>query len=307
MLDLDVEPLVSLGRSMVPSWASELVPSHLDSRVISIGNGACAAIETSRGAEAGMAIAVVPSAVAVSPEAFRSCVTELYSLVLDGLRESGFPCPVRMWNFLPGIHDRMGPGLDRYRVFNLGRYDAFARWFGADGPDAFAPVLPAASAVGHLGDFLVVSALGLKVRGSPVENPRQTPAFAYSPAHGPRPPCFARATVARLPAGSRLLVSGTASIRGEDSVHADSLPRQLSETIENIDRLAKSVLGNERFDLSGAETARVYFPRLSDRRLLASLVSSRLPPTASVEFVPAWICRRELLVEIEATLAPSAC
>jgi enamine deaminase RidA (YjgF/YER057c/UK114 family) len=212
-----------------------------------------------------------------------------------------------MWNFLPEIHGRMGEGLDRYRVFNLGRFDAFAGWFGADGPGSPAPVLPAASAVGHYGDHLVVSALGLRTQGAPVENPRQTPAFAYSRAHGPRPPCFARATVVRLPAGPRLLVSGTASIRGEDSVHPGSLTLQLAETFENIDRLARCVRGTDRFDLTGIESARVYFPRPADRTLLASSVSARLPVTASVEFFPAWVCRPELLVEIEATLAPSPC
>jgi enamine deaminase RidA (YjgF/YER057c/UK114 family) len=201
----------------------------------------------------------------------------------------------------------MGDGLDRYRVFNLGRFDAFADWFGAGGPELPVPVLPAASAVGHCGDHLVVCALGMGTPGAPVENPRQIPAFAYSRAHGPRPPCFARATVARLPAGLRLLVSGTASIRGEDSVHPGSLTLQLAETFENIDRLARSVRGADRFDLSGIESARVYFPRPGDRTLLASNVSAKLPVTASVEFFPAWVCRSELHVEIEATLAPSNC
>lgn len=304
MLDLAVEPLVSLGRPMVPSWASELAPIVVESRIVGLAEGASAVVEVSRGDSAGMAMAVVPSAARLSAEGLRACVAEVFSLVREGLRESGFPHAVRMWNFLPGIHVRMGEGLDRYRVFNLGRFDAFADWFGAEGPESSTPLLPAASAVGHCGDYLVVSALGLRTAGAPVENPRQTPAFAYSVAHGPRPPCFARATVAELPAGPRLLVSGTASIRGEDSVHPGSLALQLAETFENIDRLASSVRGSDRFDLSGVESARVYFPRPADRALLASSVSARLPVTASVEFFPAWVCRSELLVEVEATLAP---
>lgn len=307
MLDLAVEPIVSLGRPMVPSWANELAPCVADSRVVGLSEGASAVLEVSRGDDAGMAMAVLPGATRLSAEGLRTCVAEVFTSVREGLSESGFPHAVRMWNFLPGIHGRMGEGLDRYRVFNLGRFDAFARWFDADGPESLAPVLPAASAVGHHGDHLVVSALGLRAPGEPVENPRQTPAFAYSRAHGPRPPCFARATVARLPVGPRLLVSGTASICGEDSVHPGSLSLQLAETFENIDRLARSVRGTDRFDLSGIESARVYFPRPTDRTLLASSVSARLPVTASVEFFPAWVCRPELLVEIEATLAPSPC
>ena len=80
----------------------------------------------------------------------------------------------------------MGDQLDRYRVFNIGRYDAMCRWFGGAG--AFARTLPAATAVGHPGDHFSVHALGSPAPGVPVENPRQLPAFEYSPAHGIRPP-----------------------------------------------------------------------------------------------------------------------
>ena len=302
MLDHAIEPVVSLGKPMVPSWACELAPCVAESRVLALPGGGGAGFEVSRGDDAAMVTAVIPCAAALSAEGLRGAVTEVFAAVLGGLRESGFAYPVRMWNFVPGIHGRMGEGMDRYRVFNQGRFDAFSRWFA--GPAAFARVLPAASAVGHRGEHLVVCALGLRAPGVPVENPRQTPAFGYSPAHGPRPPCFARATVAPLPGGTRLLVSGTASIRGEDSVHAGSLPAQVDETFTNIERLLASAEGAERFAVSGVESARVYFPRGGDRAWLASAVSARLPVTASVEFFPALVCREELLVEIEAVVAP---
>jgi enamine deaminase RidA (YjgF/YER057c/UK114 family) len=305
MLDVGVEPLVSLGKPMVPSWACELAPSVVESRVVPLAEGANAGLEFARGDEAGMVTAVVPGAARLSKDGLRSAVAEVFTSVLEGLRESGFAYPVRMWNFVPGIHDAMGDGVDRYRVFNMGRYDAFAKWFaGRGGAAAFARVLPAASAVGHWGEHFVVCALGARTPGVPIENPRQTPAFGYSRAHGPLPPCFARATVAKLPMGTRLLVSGTASIRGEDSVHTGSLTAQLDETFTNLDRLVRSVEGDGRFELSGIESARVYFPRAGDRAALAAGVSARLPETAAVEFFPASVCRAELLVEIEAMVAP---
>lgn len=309
------------GKLMVPSWARGLAPRVMESRYLRLPRGgrsgeSGAGFEVARGEEAGMATAVIHNAAALSADELRLSVAEVFGLVLAGLRDTGFAHPVRMWNFVPGIHDPMGgvggaggagDGVNRYHVFNMGRYDAFVRWY--EGAAAFGRVLPAASAVGHGGENLVVCALGTRSPGVPVENPRQVPAFGYSRAHGPLPPCFARATVAELPGGTRLLVSGTASIRGEESLHAGSVGAQLDETFENLDRLVRSVgtnggVNGDRFDLNGVETARVYFPRAVDRGLLLAGVSSRLPASAAVELFPAWVCRAELLVEIEATLAP---
>jgi hypothetical protein len=231
-------------------------------------------------------------------------VREMYKTVLHALRSTRSPHLVRMWNFVPGIHARMGADLDRYRVFNIGRYDALSQWFG--GAVEFGRVLPAASAVGHSGHHLSIHALGSSIPGIPFENPRQSAAFDYSHAHGPRPPCFARATLAHLPTGVQLLVSGTASIRGEDSVHFNSLSEQFDETIETIELLARSVRGEHRFDPAGIRTARVYHLRKADLPWLVEHTTARLPADARVEYIQADICRAELLVEIEATIAPSA-
>ena len=78
-------------------------------------------------------------------------------------------------------------------VFNAGRFEALSDWFG--GPGRLPDSLPAASAVGHDGDDFAVHCLLLSRPGVAVENPRQVPAFRYSARYGPRPPCFARATV----------------------------------------------------------------------------------------------------------------
>ncbi|MBC7835825.1 MAG: hypothetical protein H7Y88_12115 [Phycisphaerales bacterium] len=302
MLDQTTNSRGSLVGPVVPSWAFELAPCLRESRVVCVVGKAIARVDHFHGLGAGMITAVVPSATDLSAVALREAVAEVFGLVLGGLHDDGFPHPVRIWAFVPGIHDQMAEGMDRYRVFNAGRYDAFIRWCG--GSAAFEKILPAASAVGHSGDRLVVSALGLRTPGMPVENPRQTPAFGYSPAHGPRPPCFSRAMLAMLPNGTRLLVSGTASIRGENSVHHGSLESQLEETFDNLHHLMQSVKGAGQFSLRGIETTRVYFPRAEDRAALMAGVSARLPVEAAVEYVPAWVCRPELLVEIEATCAP---
>lgn len=296
-----LESQVFVETPPVPDWACALTPSVLEVRKIVLADGINATLRFSRGHGAGMVTAQVADVRRLSAAMLRSSVADVYRLVLGGLRDGGFPHPVRMWTFLPGIHDRFDDTLDRYRVFNSGRFDAFTEWFG--GPSAFRGVLPAASAVGHSEEHLVVSALGTASPGRPIENPRQTSAYAYSSAHGPNPPCFARAMLAHLPIGARLLVSGTASINGEDSIHTGSLEGQLDETFENLRRLVQSVQGEHRFSLNNVETARVYFPRRTDRVALVARVESRLPSRVPVEYVPAMICRAELLVEIEATLA----
>ena len=88
---------------------------------------------------------------------------------------------------------QMAPGLDRYMVFNAGRYDAYARWYGT--PRAFNHAPATASAVGVQGADLSIFCLAAQTPGTPIENPRQTPSWRYSTRYGPKPPCFARATV----------------------------------------------------------------------------------------------------------------
>src|SRR5689334_16668075 len=116
---------------------------------------------------------------------------------------------VRFWNFIPSIHAQVADGRDRYMVFNAGRFHAFSDLYGS--AQLFARALPTASAVGIDQGPLVLHALGDSVAGTPLENPRQVPAYAYSRRYGPLPPCFARATLTeREPGDHRLLVGGTA-------------------------------------------------------------------------------------------------
>jgi chorismate lyase/3-hydroxybenzoate synthase len=226
--------------------------------------------------------------------------------------------PVRFWNFVPDIHADMGDGLDRYMVFNAGRFAAFREWFGPaatfDRP-TFSRHVPTASAVGLApsaagGDPLVIHALATTTAGLPVENPRQVPAYSYSRRYGPLPPCFARAT--RIDehhdSAPRLLVGGTASIVGEDSQHRD-VRRQTLETFENLAHLvgrARAIAGANAHDGDAARDPlhaftdlRVYIVRDTDADIVRELTAARFPGLDSVEYAKADLCRRELLVEIE--------
>lgn len=228
--------------------------------------------------------------------------------------------PIRFWNFIPGIHAPMGrvsefkggegAPISRYMVFNAGRFKAIERWrsLGAARGSVFGGGIAAATGVGYRGSDLAIHCLAAGRPGRAVENPRQVPAYRYSRKFGPLPPCFARGTVASGPSGRVLLVGGTASVRGEESVHGDvepggkgSLVAQVRETLENLKSLIETGLGPASGEaaLHSLRDLRVYHTRPDDASEILSALRTAIAPEARVEFVRADICRPELLVEIE--------
>jgi chorismate lyase/3-hydroxybenzoate synthase len=256
----------------------------------------------------------IPDCASLDAATLERAVADAYRVLAASLRASGHH-PVRFWNFVPGIHADMGGGRDRYMVFNAGRYAAFEEWFGQAA--LFTRTVPTASAVGIGSGSLAIHALGGRDPGQPVENPRQVPAYRYSARYGPLPPCFARGTIVRgLPvrrsgaAPAALLVGGTASIVGEESLHDRDARQQALETFENLAELVAAARRQIALPAAAAGEApraafdaftelRVYVVRDADAPLLREMVSERFGRTARIEFAQADLCRRELLVEIE--------
>ena len=238
----------------------------------------------------------VPGAHRLDDGAFERSTAEVYAALAGVLRARPGRHPVRLWNHIPDIRRQCPGGVDRYMVFNAGRFAACSEWFGS--PDAFDRLLPTASAVGHDGDDLVVHLLAADAPGRAVENPRQVPSYKYSRRFGPRPPCFARATAVDWSDGGApiLLVGGTASIRGEETAHAGHLAAQARETFDNLAALVESAGGA---GLSAFEALRVYYVHEADRRAIERLVFKAFPHLCDVEYVHADLCRPDLLVEIE--------
>lgn len=257
----------------------------------------------------------------------RSC--DAYGAVGECLRRlTPVSHAVRFWNFIPGIGASMGDGLDRYMVFNAGRFAAFHGWSGDHIGD---PWTATASAVGHEGSDLVVWCLASRSPGVSLENPRQTPVRHYSHRYGPMPPSFARAIIlpgavesgamsgrgrrakARAGGSAALLVGGTASICGEQSQHKGDLPSQVEETLANIEALIRAAMicldpmGDQpspREDmLSPLSDVRVYWVRPDDREPIERLLRGRFTDECGIEWVQADLCRPELLVEIEGVAA----
>jgi len=234
----------------------------------------------------------------MTSDALRAHVAEAY-IAVGGALTALQRVPIRFWNFVPGPGEPMGGGLDRYMVFNAGRFDGYAQWLCAS--DLFGRLLPTASAVGVISDDLVIYCLASDARGTPVENPRQKPAYKYSQRYGPMPPCFSRATIADVNGRRRLLVGGTASIVGEDSAHVDDVAAQLDETLRNLDALIDAATGrNEAGDaLTRLLDLRVYIARPEDAGTIRNVLALRCPRAERIELAIARMCRPELLVEIE--------
>lgn len=238
---------------------------------------------------------------------FEERCSQVYSAIADDLRGSAAPHPVRFWNYLPEIHAHSGPGIDRYMNFNAGRFRALSQWLG--GSAGLDRTVPSASGVGHRGRDLVVHALGSRTPGVLVANPRQIAPHRYSRRFGPLPPCFARATVVPDARGSLILVGGTASIRGEDSVHVGNLSAQIDETFHNLAHLVRAADGQPfHEELAPGDRAaalarfcnlRVYYVREQDRPEVTRAVGAAFPGDCRIEHLRADLCRAELLVEIE--------
>lgn len=192
----------------------------------------------------------------------------------------------RVWHFVPGILDRPPGREETYRRFCRARADAFDTVFSGGAETR----MPAASAVGVDGDRLVIVAVASDALPEHFENPLQTPAYRYPETYGPRPPSFARATRVDTPAGTRVFISGTAAVRGSDSLHAGDLAAQTATTRENLDLM-------RRIALAGDEPAFV-----AARTYLKPGLTGGTPTDAAETVVLSDICRGELLIESELSL-----
>lgn len=211
--------------------------------------------------------------------------------------------PVRLWNYVPGIVEPLGGGLDRYMAFNRGRYQAYADQAGSAG--RFERAIPTASAVGITAPDLVIDCLATDEPGTPIENPRQIASWRYSRRYGPRPPCFARGTVITLDGQRRLLLGGTASIVGEESRHHGDRQAQVDEILTNMDALIANAARTCGLACAPGEglarlaNARIYVVHADDAGYVAGALEAAVGRPLPIEIAVARVCRPELLVEIE--------
>ncbi|MDB5393796.1 MAG: pteridine-dependent deoxygenase like protein, partial [Rhodospirillales bacterium] len=142
--------------------------------------------------------------------------------------------------------------------------------------------------------------LGGRVPAKQLENPRQVSAFHYPPVYGPRSPQFSRASIFEANDARSLLISGTASIVGHESLHQDDPVAQVAETLANISALIGAA-GQDRFGPQRGHWAlKAYIRDPAHLDIVRGGVDEVFGSKCERIFLHADMCRPELLVEIEA-------
>ncbi|WP_018981185.1 chorismate transformation enzyme, FkbO/Hyg5 family [Saccharibacter floricola] len=223
-------------------------------------------------------------------------VKRRYEALITLCRAKGFGHFYRMWNYLGAINADNAQGEERYRDFCCGRSQAFEA-MGVSLTD-----LPAATGIGlSTGGVAVYALAHRETSGVNIENPRQLPAYRYPRRYGRRSPSFARGTVMAGAQQTVLYVSGTASIIGHETV-GQTLAEQQAVMVENIQTLQKTATEHfPELDSVTCQSLKIYVRHGKDGSLIQRAMLKIFGGMAeqSPVFI-ADICRKELLVEVEA-------
>ncbi len=221
---------------------------------------------------------------------------DAFRRMLDHVAANPYPHLIRTWSYFSAITHGEGEA-ERYKQFCQGRARVFDRQeLGAD---------PAATVIGRVqssSPWLRIFWLASKSPGTVVDNPRQHLPRHYSARFGANPPRFSRAMLLQSTRGKALIMSGTASIVGEESQHLNNLPGQFEEACRNMEALLTQAIFQHRLNseptFNERSVFRVYVRDEERAFEVNSLMQARFP-RAQFCVIPGEVCRRELLVEIE--------
>lgn len=213
--------------------------------------------------------------------------------IFDNERIS-FSDVVRQWNYIEEIV-KIENGHQHYQDFNDVRTIFYSNQQWANG-------YPAATGIGTQAGGIIIDLNAVVVKDSsvkikPIDNDLQIAAHRYSKdlLLGNKiyktTPKFERAKSIEADT-SIVYISGTAAIRGEESLKGVGISEQTKITMENIENL---ISGNEDIKL---KMLRVYLKYKDDLRLAQEFMSDYYKgiPTS---YLLADVCREELIVEIE--------
>ncbi len=268
----------------IPLLAGESQESyHIDEAVIR-DQGAFSLIE---GSQQLFGVCVVPVRFPLQETIFNA-----YHELLEHTKEWNIH---RIWNFVPYINQETD-GLENYKSFSTGRSLAYEQRFG----EAFHPVLPAASAVGVNDTTFALYFVAGRHPFKHVENPEQVSAFHYPENYGPRAPSFARGTRVEMGDAIHAYVSGTAAIKGHQSLSVEDPSKQHEITFDNL-KLVFREMGLEGIPptTGGEHRYKVYIRNRDQAQSLIALCQDQFGDQASVSYLLADICRSDLLIEIE--------
>ena len=199
---------------------------------------------------------------------------------------------VRQWNYIERITCYDGED-QHYQMFNNARSEFYSTVEWTDG-------YPAATGIGCdnggiLVDFDAVLFKTDTCFATPIDNKLQVAAHEYSgkvlleAGRSKTTPKFERAKSMTFEQRRIVYISGTAAIRGEESLFGIGIKRQLEITLENIDQL----IGNAKVYLY-----RVYLKNSDDFKIVKKYFDETYP-NLQVSYLLTDVCRDELLIEIE--------
>ncbi len=250
---------------------------------------------------------ITPNTLDVCMETQSTQVLEKVGAILqsEGMRVKNID---RQWNYIERITHCDG-GLQNYQVFNDARTKFYA-------PTHWDAGYPAATGIGTTAGGVMVEfdAANLSnTRTVALDNELQVAAHAYSQevllgeATQKTTPKFerARAIVYQSVFGdshTQIYISGTAAIRGEESLTGQDISAQTAATLGNIAYLISA----ENLDKHGIRPQtmpalrymRVYLKYASDYEQAQKIISNLYPMVPAV-YVISDVCRDELLIEIE--------
>ncbi len=199
---------------------------------------------------------------------------------------------IRQWNYIEQITGCQGNDQN-YQSFNNARSDFYEKTFWTNG-------YPAATGIGaNLGGILIDLDAAVfttsDTYATPIDNKLQIAAHSYSDnvleaaSCKKTTPKFERAKSITSENRRLIYISGTAAIRGEESLKGVGLERQLHITMENIAQLtAKAKLA----------MLRIYLKYKSDFES-AERIMNEYNLSIPISYMCADVCRDELLIEIE--------
>lgn len=235
-------------------------------------------------------------------EDYRAFTCRAYRELLQAVQSTQHTKLAKAWNYIGGINHG-DDDHEKYRQFSVGRTEAFVE-FGI-GDD----VAPTGTAIGTTrSNGLSIIALASRQDLHLAENPRQVSAFRYPRQYGPSSPMFSRGGFVATDNHKLYLISGTAAVVGHESAHPFDVAPQASETLKNLavicDAISATKIEGAKLQLDGDSIYRVYVRDPNDFDAVAKTLGSALGHNdVNAVYLQGNICRRELMVEVDAAKA----
>jgi len=239
----------------------------------------------------------------------------LMEKILD-FEDLAFSDVVRQWNYIENITKIIKEGSERqhYQIFNDVRSFFYRK-------NEFVNGYPSATGIGMdtggvVIDFIAVSP-SQKLTIKPIKNPGQIDAFEYSEkvlagkslngSSRKTSPKFERGKVLHTLGATRIYISGTAAILGENIVGKRNLEKQTLVTIENIknlisaENLRETGLKNLNPEKKSFLYIRTYVKHQKDISAVKAICEKQFK-SENFQYLVSDICREDLMVEIEGSL-----